>query len=199
MIAILDYGAGNLRSVQNTLDAIGAEYTAGARRRGLAARIEDHPARSRPLRPDDAMRSTNLAFAHALLNASIARHPVPRHLPWLAGALSTQSPRRPKSKASASSKARSSAFRHDARVPHMGWNTLDCTEARPAAERDRARIACLLRAQLLRAVTAARRPPAPIRCPTRRCSKQGNIFGVQFHPEKSGPAGMKIVRNFVEL
>ena len=27
MITILDYGAGNLRSVQNTLGAIGAEYT----------------------------------------------------------------------------------------------------------------------------------------------------------------------------
>ena len=31
MIAILDYGAGNLRSVQNTLDEIGASYAAGAR------------------------------------------------------------------------------------------------------------------------------------------------------------------------
>ena len=27
MIAIFDYGAGNLRSVQNTLDEIGAQYT----------------------------------------------------------------------------------------------------------------------------------------------------------------------------
>ena len=26
MIAIIDYGAGNLRSVQNTLDAVGAQY-----------------------------------------------------------------------------------------------------------------------------------------------------------------------------
>ncbi len=41
MIAILDYGAGNLRSVQNTLDEIGAQYAARPRlRQGCAARIK---------------------------------------------------------------------------------------------------------------------------------------------------------------
>jgi imidazole glycerol phosphate synthase glutamine amidotransferase subunit len=28
--------------------------------------------------------------------------------------------------------------------------------------------------------------------------ESGNVFGVQFHPEKSGPVGLHIVRRFVE-
>ena len=29
--------------------------------------------------------------------------------------------------------------------------------------------------------------------------KQGNIYGCQFHPEKSGPAGLKLISNFIKL
>jgi imidazole glycerol phosphate synthase glutamine amidotransferase subunit len=90
-------------------------------------------------------------------------------------------------------------FPAGARVPHMGWNQLD---VRPGSrllrgmgahpyvyfahsyyvpEKEYAAATCTYEARYTAAL------------------EQGNIFGVQFHPEKSGSVGLGLVRNFVEL
>ncbi len=85
-----------------------------------------------------------------------------------------------------------------ARVPHMGWNTLRVTapDARCST------------------VSTARTSTSPTPSPARRPSRvavaevdhdgpvvaaveRGAVAGVQFHPERSGPAGARVLRNAV--
>ena len=54
VISILDYGAGNLRSVENTLGAIGAEYELVRDADRAAARDENYSAWRGAFRADDA-------------------------------------------------------------------------------------------------------------------------------------------------
>jgi glutamine amidotransferase len=84
-------------------------------------------------------------------------------------------------------------------VPHMGWNTINLRKATP----------------LLRGFDAATRFyfvhsfAGPVNEFTLAgCShgtafaavvQRGNFYGVQFHPERSGPAGAQLLRNFLEL
>jgi imidazole glycerol phosphate synthase glutamine amidotransferase subunit len=90
-------------------------------------------------------------------------------------------------------------FPADARVPHMGWNQVDaCGESRLLAGLEPHAFVYFAHSYYAPAI-----PQTAATCtyslPYTAVLESGNTFAVQFHPEKSGPAGLRVVRNFVEL
>jgi imidazole glycerol phosphate synthase glutamine amidotransferase subunit len=197
VIAIFDYGAGNLRSVQNTLGEIGCQYdlvrdSAGLRRASkiILPGVGHYGQMLRAL-DEMGVRETFVERIHA-------------GVPFLGICLGLQalfetSEEAPEMRGLSIYPGAVKRFPPDARVPHMGWNELEIPRpsrllanlgARPyvyfahsyyVPVNERAAATCTYAG----AYTAA--------------LESGNVFGVQFHPEKSGPLGLRIVKNFVEL
>jgi glutamine amidotransferase len=87
----------------------------------------------------------------------------------------------------------------DVKVPHVGWNTLERT-------RDSALLAGV-NADAYAYFTHSYAAPVTSACVASTTHgstfaavvESGRVCGVQFHPEKSGEDGMRILRNFVAL
>jgi len=197
VIAIFDYGAGNLRSVQNTLGELGCDYTVVNHAAGLAAA-------SKIILPGVGHFGQMMRALDALGVRSTLIERIQAGVPFLGICLGMQalfdtSEEAPEVRGLGIYPGAVRRFPFGARVPHMGWNEL---EVRPASklvrdlnarpyvyfahsyyvpEDPRASATC----------TYELRYTAALEC--------GNVYGVQFHPEKSGAVGLKIVRNFLEL
>jgi imidazole glycerol phosphate synthase glutamine amidotransferase subunit len=197
MIAIFDYGAGNLRSVQNTLHEIGAAYQLVDDAEGLAKAgkiiLPGVGHFGQIMRSLDAMR---------VRQAFIER--IRAGVPFLGICLGLQalfraSEEAPEIEGFGLFEETVVRFSPDARVPHMGWNVLepqtDCRLLKGLPAKTYVYFAHSYYIPVVKA-TGARTTYA---VPYTSLLEHENIFGVQFHPEKSGPLGLKIVRNFVEL
>jgi imidazole glycerol phosphate synthase glutamine amidotransferase subunit len=89
-------------------------------------------------------------------------------------------------------------FSTEARVPHMGWNNL---EAKPDAKLLRglgAKPYVYFAHSYYAPVHAATAATCTYTVPYTAALESKNVFGVQFHPEKSGPLGLRIVQNYLE-
>jgi glutamine amidotransferase len=91
------------------------------------------------------------------------------------------------------------------RLPHMGWNDVAPTNANPLfhkLEAD-ARFYFLhsyyFECQEEGDVAATSSYGADFSCAVRGSAERANIFGVQFHPEKSHHFGTQLLQNFAEL
>ena len=183
MIAIIDYGVGNLFSLKSSLAAIGREAVVTGDRAVLRAA-------SHVILPgvgafgDAAARLRAAGMAEAVLEAAAAGKPVLGLIPGEVRPIRDVIPA-------------------GLAVPHMGWNAL-----RFPAERPRSPIfAALEEGEHVyfvhsyagfacgEGLTAWTEYGAPLTAAVQR----GNVYGTQFHPEKSGDVGLRILKAFCGL
>ncbi len=197
-IAIVDYGAGNLMSVHNTLDYLGYENKIAA-----APDVIENAA-GVILPGVGAFPDAMAALEHSGLTEAVLK--TAKEKPFLGICLGMQmlfeeSDEVRPCKGLGLLPGRIERIETDLKLPQIGWNALDIlrpnamTEglengsyvyfvhsfmAKPSDEND------------LAAVTDyGTRVPAMV--------AKDNLFGCQFHPEKSGEVGLQMIRNFAKL
>ncbi len=197
MISIVDYGAGNLRSVENTLSAIGCPYE-------IVTGVEQLSTATKVILPGvghygQIMRSlSSTGLRDALLTL------VGRGTPFLGICIGLQSlfegsEEEPAVEGLGLFKGVIRRFDDRLRVPHMGWNQIttrrECKLLRGIYPNPYVYFAHSYYAPVVEATGAE----CTYGLPYTVLLEERNIYGVQFHPEKSGPIGMQVIKNFVEL
>ena len=91
------------------------------------------------------------------------------------------------------------SLRGPVKVPHIGWNRVRLTTTGPLGARDEADYFYFVHSFI-----AEPDDPADVAAETEygECFPsvvvRDNVWGTQFHPEKSGPAGLALIRTWVE-
>jgi len=196
MIAIVDYGAGNLVSVKKALDWLGQEcaITSDPGQVEKATKI---------VLPGVGHFASTAALARSGLRDAIA-DAIGRGVPFLGICVGMQwmferSRESPETPGLGVLRGECERFPTSVKSPHVGWNQL---EVDPSSR--------LLRGvPSLSFVYFTHSFRAPVTGTTVACCDYGgrfsaaverdHLFGVQFHPEKSGEIGLKMLGNFCEL
>ena len=195
MIAIFDYGAGNLRSVQNTLEALGCDYNVVRDEQGIRAA-------DRLILPGVGHFGQMMRELDALGVRDTLVERIRAGMPFLGICLGLQalfetSEEAPEVRGLGIFPGQVRRFPADARVPHMGWNQLEPLREskllRGAGDRPYVYFAhsyYVPQSDLAAALCTYEVPYTAV-------LEQDNVFGLQCHPEKSGAVGQKIVGNFL--
>ncbi len=194
MIAVLDYGAGNLRSIQNGLDALGANYEivrdADALRRATKIILPGVGHFGQMMRALDELNVREVLQRRAAEGIPFFGVCLGLH------ALFETSAEAPEAKGLGLLRGQIERFPATARVPHMGWNVVaGKADSRLVRSSEHFYFAHSFFAPMIEATSAT----CDYSCKFTAALEAENIFGVQFHPEKSGPAGLEIIRRFAEL
>ncbi len=196
MIAIVDYRAGNLSSVKKALDYLQVD--------SVVTNDPEIVSRSRKIiLPGVGHFSVTTVLRESGLCA-LMMEKIKQRVPFLGICLGMHwmfesSAEAPAMRGGGLFRGSCERFPENVKSPHVGWNTLACDD----------------RSRLLRGIpsgsfvyfTHSYRVPV-VKQTVARCDYGGefsavleekHLFGVQFHPEKSGAVGLKLLANFCAL
>lgn len=83
--------------------------------------------------------------------------------------------------------------------PHMGWNTLENLEQDPLLNGIQAGAYAYFVHSYAAPVSSKTLAQTDYGVPFSAIVKQGNVYGCQFHPERSGKTGATILENFLKV
>ena len=199
MVGIIDYGVGNLFSLRSSFAAIGAEaFVSGdakelakadrlilpgvgafgdaaqkLRDSGLDAFVREQAAAGKPL--------MGICLGMQLLFEKSCEYGEHEGLGLLKGQVVGMSGKIPA----------------DLKIPHMGWNALQL--CKPAKLLENGSYVYFVHSFYAENCEASVAAVTDYGIPITAAVEQGNIFGCQFHPEKSGNVGLEILRKFCNV
>ena len=200
-VALVDYGAGNLASVRKALRACGAEVFSPATPADLAGVRAvivpgvGHFAATRSL--DAAWRSeigARLADGAALLGICLG-------MQWLFEG-SDEAPECPGLgvlPGRCSLLVAGGEGREGHKVPHVGWNDLAIARASVLLDGIASGAQAYFTHSYAAPVTGDCVAETTHGVTFASAVERNRVFGTQFHPEKSGDVGLRVMRNFIEV
>ena len=201
MIAIIDYGAGNLRSVQKAFEAVGAEAAVTADRAEIDA--ADGVVLPGVGAFGDCMRSIQSSGLEETVKAVVKRQS-----PFVGICLGLQLLFEESEETPGVSGLGLFAGKivripagDGLKIPHMGWNSL-------CMQKNSRLLHGLPEAPFVYFVHSYYMQPADTSIVSATTQygaelpvalEDGNVFATQFHPEKSGDIGLQILKNFANF
>ena len=201
-VVVVDYGLGNLRSVTRGLERAGADVS-------LSEDPAEFDAADGIVLPGVGAFSEGMdnagPFREALVEQAEAGKPLFGICLGMQMLLTTSEEADHEGQGDAEGldliPGKNVRFSRDQTVPHMGWNELDVTRDHPLIEGVDGEHAYFVHSyyavpddeSATVATTDYGTDFASI-----VANDAGNVFGTQFHPEKSGETGLRILRNYVD-
>lgn len=196
MIAVIDYGAGNLRSISRALEAAGADVI-----------VTSDP---EVVRSADAVVLPGVGHAgHSIEVLTLLGMPdaiqevVEQGKPFLGICVGMQVMFDEQEEGDVRGlgllPGRVRSIQGEVKIPHMGWNRSKIAKGSPLGEEGEEDYFYFVHSYI-----AEPSDPADIAAVTSYGEEfpsvvvRNNVWGTQFHPEKSGETGLKLIRAFVQ-